>query len=405
VVNYLLPDTQRQPPTIQLSASIALNQTTKTGSVEEGKPMRLSAAVTDDVQVRNVEFYIDGQLASIDGNFPFDHRFITPDLTATRTSFTVRAKATDTGGNSTWSDTFQITLTPDATPPQILSFSPADAALTGALKYGYVTFNEPMKPESLASAIRWTEAGLDKLHGTADDVSVPFSLTYQENINMALLSVIGSPLSPGSYRLSVGATALDAAGNALGAIATSTFRVYNAGLDSDGDEIPDDFEVVLGLDPTKADTDGNGTPDGREDYDHDGLSNAAEFYAGRNPKVADTDGDGILDGAEDEDGDGMTDQAEFAAGTNPNSADTDGDGLDDGSEIAEGTDPLLPTPFTRVYYSDAVAFANESAAVTETQTMSFVSAPVAFVNEPDAVPSTAVITILSLPTAYRNQPP
>jgi hypothetical protein len=88
-------------------------------------------------------------------------------------------------------------------------------------------------------------------------------------------------------------------------------------------------------DPNKADTDGDGIPDGEEfskgtnpvdpnsspDSDGDGLTDSYENLIGTNPLVADTDGDGLNDGAE------------LALGTNPLVADTDGDGLTDGAEV------------------------------------------------------------------------
>ena len=40
---------------------------------EEGKLVRTTALVSDDVQVRNVEFYLDGALVATEGGFPFDY--------------------------------------------------------------------------------------------------------------------------------------------------------------------------------------------------------------------------------------------------------------------------------------------------------------------------------------------
>jgi hypothetical protein len=47
VYNYLAYDTRGVPPTVALSANFSFN------GVEEGKAARLTASVTDDVQVRN----------------------------------------------------------------------------------------------------------------------------------------------------------------------------------------------------------------------------------------------------------------------------------------------------------------------------------------------------------------
>lgn len=47
--------------------------------------------------------------------------------------------------------------------------------------------------------------------------------------------------------------------------------------DSDGDKLPDLFELASGLDPSKVDTDGDGTADGDEDDDKDGMSALVEL--------------------------------------------------------------------------------------------------------------------------------
>ena len=71
----------------------------------------------------------------------------------------------------------------------------------------------------------------------------------------------------------------------------------------------------------------------------------------------DTDGDGLPDGWEiemgmvvgiddasaDDDGDGIAAFAEYAQGTDPNNADSDGDGVNDNTEIIALTDPTDPT--------------------------------------------------------------
>ena len=63
------------------------------------------------------------------------------------------------------------------------------------------------------------------------------------------------------------------------------------GSDSDGDGIPDDAEIALGLNP-------NNSADGLLDLDHDGLTNLEEFQAGTQIWNSDTDGDGFTDSEE-----------------------------------------------------------------------------------------------------------
>jgi hypothetical protein len=99
-------------------------------------------------------------------------------------------------------------------------------------------------------------------------------------------------------------------------------------VDSDGDGVPDEVEVSLGLDPTNPDTDG------------DGLMDGVELKMGLDPKTPN-----ILKGCNpflDSDGDRLNDCEEMVLGTDPCTGDTDGDGLPDLVEVLSGTDPLVP---------------------------------------------------------------
>ncbi len=119
-------------------------------------------------------------------------------------------------------------------------------------------------------------------------------------------------------------------------------------VDSDGDGMPDAYELANTTPPSATAL----TPDG--DDDADGLTNLQEYQLGTRANLADTDGDGLSDGNEvsfyntspikvDTDNDGLRDTDEiFVYHTNPLLPDTEGDGLGDGDEITlHQTDPLL----------------------------------------------------------------
>ncbi|MCI8964732.1 MAG: hypothetical protein HFG37_13715 [Eubacterium sp.] len=101
-------------------------------------------------------------------------------------------------------------------------------------------------------------------------------------------------------------------------------------LDSDGDGMPNIYELRMGTNSYKKDTDG------------DGLDDFTElFKVGLDPLKKDTDDNGIADGDEDSDEDGLTNLREIRIGTEPGDSDTDKDGLSDGEEVRKyKTDPL-----------------------------------------------------------------
>ena len=103
--------------------------------------------------------------------------------------------------------------------------------------------------------------------------------------------------------------------------------------DTDGDGVPDSYELAHRLDPKNPDS------------DHDGLPDGQELVRGTDSLNNDTDRDGVIDGRDeaprdgmlsargpDSDGDGVSDEMEAMLGTNANLKDTDKDGIPDGMD-------------------------------------------------------------------------
>lgn len=94
--------------------------------------------------------------------------------------------------------------------------------------------------------------------------------------------------------------------------------------DQDGDGLSDEEERRLGTLPDKPDTDGDLLPDG------------FEVAGGLNPLLKD-------DSNADPDGDGLSNLDENINRTLPNDRDTDGDGVPDGTEVEQGSSPTDPS--------------------------------------------------------------
>jgi hypothetical protein len=225
VVNYVAADTGTNPPTM----SVTTNQ--PAGTAVEGRIFRVTAHVTDDVQVRAVEFWIDGALALVDTGFPFEYRRTTP-LRSQQSSFTLRVRAVDTGGNVVDGGVTTIQVTADVTPPGVVGRTPRDGA---QVQYGVsavsVTFDEPVLPSSITTSnFRLFAAGTDGLAGTGDDVPVAVTSVALSGVDRVALLPTSAMLTPGLYRVVVGPGISDVIGNATNGTEDWTFRVVLGNL-------------------------------------------------------------------------------------------------------------------------------------------------------------------------------
>jgi cell wall-associated NlpC family hydrolase len=128
------------------------------------------------------------------------------------------------------------------------------------------------------------------------------------------------------------------------------------GPDSDRDGLSDALERRFGLDPLRADTDGDNLSDAQElvtfktdarkaDTDGDRLNDAFELAQGLDPRSPDSDADGHMDGSlaplqVDTDADRLDDALEQVMGLNAKLSDSDSDGFSDALEVRAGSNAL-----------------------------------------------------------------
>ncbi|MCJ7832276.1 MAG: thrombospondin type 3 repeat-containing protein, partial [Actinobacteria bacterium] len=187
--------------------------------------------------------------------------------------WSLRVQASD-GFNEGADVVSPITIAPSL--PQALILEPADRSFFG-----------------VGRTVSALGRGVDWADGVLPDAALTWEIDGRPAGEGTALEFDG--LDAGEHTLTLRTT------NAAGLTQTMEIRI-TVGVDTDGDGMPDEWELRQGL-----------------DYENPG------------------------DAARDVDGDTLRNWQEFNYGTNPTDADTDGDGLDDAAEIASGSDPLDPT--------------------------------------------------------------
>jgi len=202
VINYLPFDNKGVAPTVTITSPVVDLDPNQTGiQITEGASISIQANVTDDVQVRNVELLVNGQVVSNDLSFPFDLQAIALSNDPNAPVVNVQTRVTDTGGNTSLSNILTFDLVPDTIAPKIDSFS-------ANMRTATIRFSEALDTTNITAA-NFT------LINSSNQTIVPENIQFRDGDRTIQLTY--PALAVGNYQLVIDAAQLsDRAGNALG---------------------------------------------------------------------------------------------------------------------------------------------------------------------------------------------
>ncbi|MGA1866317.1 MAG: Ig-like domain-containing protein [Thermoplasmatota archaeon] len=278
----------------------------------EGDSIELLLNITDENEIDNVSW-------TVSNNYTFEETYGTSfSLDLDVGSYSLTVTGYDIAGNWITLEYDLLVSIPDTLAPGVVSIEPEDGEMNVELGPTIsIRFSEIIEWDALSASL-------------IPEGGPPVVLLSNLNTETRTISYYSEDTLLGgtNYTFSL-RTIRDLSGNTADDIMIKFRTISEEDIDTDGDGIPDIYELKYGfLSPSD-------NTDAAEDEDRDGLNNLQEYQKGTEPDNPDTDADGIPDGKEVEWGMDPT-WASDAQG------DLDGDDYTNLEEYEKGSDPLDP---------------------------------------------------------------
>jgi hypothetical protein len=268
VVNYESFDTTGIPPTVQVTPPASVDNGPGL-DLYQGENVTLGVTVTSNVQVRNVELLVNGQVVTNEVSYPWQISTMLPTIAANGSNqVTLQVEAFDTGGDSTLSTPIDVTLVPDTTPPQLAKENISQGEDIYPTSRAFIfDFSEPLDEATVTST---TFA----LIGPGGQALTPQTIQFGDNNQEVEFDY--ATLAGGNYQFDIAApNVTNASGIALGSTDLTTgFTVlpftavwnnpaggsWTVGSNWLSGQVPGATDTVLvGLPPGETVTFGSGT--------------------------------------------------------------------------------------------------------------------------------------------------
>jgi hypothetical protein len=215
VANYESFDTTGIPPTVQVTPPASVDNGPGL-DLYEGQNVTLGVNVSSNVQVRNVELLVNGQVVTNQVSYPWQISTILPTIAANGSNqVTLQVEGFDTGGNTALSTPIDVTLVPDTTPPQLVRENISQGEDINPTSRAFIfDFSEPLDQATVTST---TFA----LIGPGGQALTPQTTQFRNNNQEVELDY--ATLAGGSYQFVIAAPSVtNASGTALGSTALTT---------------------------------------------------------------------------------------------------------------------------------------------------------------------------------------